>query len=356
VFGVMEQVGASHPDEPHWYLPAIGVDPHAQGRGLGPAVIAAPDPHYRPTEAGVDRRDDMREATVALPDGRRLGYAEHGDPTGIPIVQCHGVPGGRALTFGDDVLAASGARVISVERPGFGLSDPRPGRVLLDVAPDVAALADALGLDRFAVYGASMGAPNALACAYALPDRVTVVGIACGLGPVFDEPRFDPVVPPEWQALLPIARDDLSVARDLVRSFVTPMAEAWAADPDGFLDTFIDDAAELDRAGLVAHREMWAALLDATYRRGPDTATEEIIASVGPWGFAPADVCVPVHLWHGDRDEAAPVAVARFVADQLPDVRLTVYEGEGHYLDESHHVDWLTTLVGGSRRAGSAPA
>ena len=287
----------------------------------------------------------MREATVTLSDGRLLGYAEHGDPTGVPIVHCHGLPGGRALSLDPDALTARGARLISVERPGFGLSDPRPGRVLLDAAADVAELADALGLERFAVYGASLGAPTALACADAVPERVAVVGIACGVGPVFDQPRFDPVVPAEWQALLPIARDDLGAARGLVRAFVAPTAEAWAADPDGFIDTFIADAAELDRAGLVAHRDTWAALLEATYRHGPDTATDEIMASVGPWGFSPRDLRVPVHLWHGDRDDAAPVEVARFVASELPDAHLTVYEGEGHFLEESHHGDWIVTLV-----------
>ena len=96
---------------------------------------------------------------------------------------------------------------------------------------------------------------------------------------------------------------------------------------------------------MLADRDMWAAVLDATYRRGADTAADEIVASVGPWGFTPAEVTVPVQLWHGDRDDAAPLAVARFLAEQLPQARLTVYEGEGHYLDESHHGDWIDTLL-----------
>lgn len=287
----------------------------------------------------------MHEGTVTLSGGRRLGYAVHGDPDGAPIVHCHGVPGGRALTLAPAAVAAGGVRLISVERPGFGLSDPRPGRVLLDAAADVAELADAVGLDRFAVYGASLGAPTALACAHALGDRVTVVGLACGVGPVFDQPRFDPVLPADWQALLPIARQDLDGARELVRAFVAPTAAAWAADPDAYFDTFVAEAAELDRPGMLADRDMWAAVLDATYRRGPDAVADEIVASVGPWGFTPVEVAVPVHVWHGDRDDASPVEVARFVAGQLPDGHLTVYPGEGHYLAEAHHRDWIDTLL-----------
>jgi pimeloyl-ACP methyl ester carboxylesterase len=287
----------------------------------------------------------MRDGTVMLSDGRQLGYAEHGDPHGVPIVNCHGLPGGRVLALDPDVLTARGVRLISWERPGFGLSDPRPGRVLLDASTDVAELADALGLDTFAVLGASMGAPTALACAYALPERVTVAGLACGVGPVFDEPRFDSVVSAEWQALLPIARSDPEAARELVRAFIAPAADAWAADPDGYLDTFIEGWPEVDRPSIVARRDMWAAVLESTYRRGSDTATDEIVASAGPWGFAPRDVTVPVRLWHGDLD-ATPLAVARYVAEQLPDAHLTVYRGEGHFLHEAHHGDWIDALLG----------
>lgn len=40
VFGLLDRVDAAHPSEPHWFLPAIGVDPPAQGRGLGAALMA----------------------------------------------------------------------------------------------------------------------------------------------------------------------------------------------------------------------------------------------------------------------------------------------------------------------------
>ena len=70
---------------------------------------------------------------LTLPDGRALGYCEYGDPSGIPVIFCHGYPASRlqaALT--QSVARKIGLRIVSADRPGFGLSDPLPGRNLFD--------------------------------------------------------------------------------------------------------------------------------------------------------------------------------------------------------------------------------
>lgn len=74
-------------------------------------------------------------------------------------------------------------RLISFDRPGYGGSERLPGRRVADVAADVAAIADAMGLDTFAVVGRSGGGPHSLACAALLPDRVTRVAVLVGLAP-----------------------------------------------------------------------------------------------------------------------------------------------------------------------------
>jgi pimeloyl-ACP methyl ester carboxylesterase len=120
------------------------------------------------------------EDTVDLPDGRRLGVTDVGDPEGVPVLYFHGVPGSR-LDFTseryDEALRAAGVRFIAADRPGFGLSDPKPGRGHADWPADVSALADSLELDRFAVLGYSRGGHYALACAALIPDRLTAVGL-----------------------------------------------------------------------------------------------------------------------------------------------------------------------------------
>jgi ribosomal protein S18 acetylase RimI-like enzyme len=70
VFGLLEQVGAGHPQVAHWYLPAIGVDPLCQGRGYGSTLLA------RSLEP-IDR------AHVAA-------YLETTNPANIPLYRRHG--------------------------------------------------------------------------------------------------------------------------------------------------------------------------------------------------------------------------------------------------------------------------
>ena len=117
-----------------------------------------------------DQVGDRRARIMRLPDGRRIGYAEFGDAKGLPVLAIHGTPGSRymfALT--DQAARERGLRIIAPERPGYGLSDYRRRDALAQTAEDVNALADGLGLDRFALIGVSGGAPHAMAAAASIP-------------------------------------------------------------------------------------------------------------------------------------------------------------------------------------------
>ncbi|WP_455385831.1 alpha/beta fold hydrolase, partial [Acidihalobacter prosperus] len=125
-----------------------------------------------------------RSSILRLPDGRRLAYAEYGDPRGRPLIYNHGLLSSRfEAVFADGAARRLGLRLIAVDRPGCGGSDPLPGRRLLDWPGDVAALAAALRLPHFHVFGVSGGGPYALACASALAGRVTGLTLVCPLGP-----------------------------------------------------------------------------------------------------------------------------------------------------------------------------
>src|SRR3979411_1487261 len=120
------------------------------------------------------------EATVRTADGRKLAYAEAGDPNGLVVFAFHGLPGSRSdygRLFGQGGLAESGVRGIGIDRPGFGASDLQRKRSSQDWTTEVAAVADQLGIDRFGVLGYSAGGPYVVACAHALPDRLTFAGI-----------------------------------------------------------------------------------------------------------------------------------------------------------------------------------
>ena len=131
------------------------------------------------------RMDNSTSATFVLPDGCDLGYAQYGSPTGRAVFYLHGLPGSRieAVRLEQSALKHN-ARIIAVDRPGYGWSSPQPRRTILDHAKDIQDLAEHLELNEYAVMGVSGGGPYVLACAASLPaEKLRAVAVVCGMGP-----------------------------------------------------------------------------------------------------------------------------------------------------------------------------
>jgi len=110
---------------------------------------------------------------ITLPDGRKLGYEDHGLKSGTAVFMFHGTPGSRIGGLVDSPLMKDfDVRIITPERPGYGISDLLPNRTISDWPMDVKELADQLGIHKFHVAGASGGGAFALACAIELPERL----------------------------------------------------------------------------------------------------------------------------------------------------------------------------------------
>ncbi|HSP81344.1 MAG TPA: alpha/beta hydrolase [Myxococcaceae bacterium] len=135
-----------------------------------------------------------RLGQVRLPEGRRLGWAEWGPEEGTPVLLCSGAATSRWLGFGGDVVGQLGIRLLTVDRPGLGASDPEPGRTLDDWARDVRHLAEIRELPGLAVVGFSQGAPFALACAAA--GCVSGVAVVSGSDELAS-PGFREILAPE---------------------------------------------------------------------------------------------------------------------------------------------------------------
>lgn len=285
-----------------------------------------------------------RDFTVAMPDGHELLVREWGPSSGDPVIAHHGTPSCRLDRPGDEAEdGPTGVRLITFDRPGYGGSTSRPARDVAAAADDVTAIADALGLDAFAVFGVSGGGPHALACGALLGERVTRVAVSGCIGPA-DDPELDwfrgmhPLSVPEFRAAMD--------GRAALEPLVQPYVEALRDDPHAASDAWLDGLPEPDRRILLdpARRELDAvAELEANRQAGAGWIDDDL-ALLRPWGFELEAIAVPVRLWQGDVDVLVPPGHSRRLAARIPAAELVLVPGAGHWLD-AEHPDILAWLV-----------
>jgi pimeloyl-ACP methyl ester carboxylesterase len=214
----------------------------------------------------------VTEIDLELGDGRTLHAYDTGadDADGrLAVFWHHGSPNIGAPPeplFSD--AERLGIRWVSYDRPGYGGSTRRLDRDVASAAGDVSAVADTLGIDRFAVMGHSSGGSHALACA-ALEKH---------LAQSDDEPEFTP-------------EDDAALAGEW-SWFIDVVDSALAGGMGGFIN---DD-----------------------------------LAGVGAWGFDPADVVAPALFLHGGRDRVVPATHGEWLARHCPSAELRLYPEDGH--------------------------
>lgn len=258
-------------------------------------------------------------------DGRTISYAEFGAPDGAPVVAFHGAPGSR--WFGalyHDAGERAGVRVIAPERPGYGRSDPAPGRGLAGWSDDVSALADTLGVDSFGLVGFSAGAPYALACAARLPDRSSGTALVSPAGPPDGPPG-----PVGIRALRSAATRAPWLLRPVVRGMA---ALERSRAPEAVAGRLTDSAAALDErvAGGATYAEVAAADILGASAGGPDGFVTDLRHQHREWPFDPSAVPDTVRIWHGSADGNVPLAAAEALAARLSGADLTVRGGEDH--------------------------
>nr|MDJ0953854.1 alpha/beta hydrolase [Acidimicrobiia bacterium] len=220
-------------------------------------------------------------------------------------------------------------RLVTIDRPGHGLSSFQSERTLLDWPHDVAALADHLGIDRFAVSGWSAGGPYALACAYRIPERLAAVGLVSSFGP-YDRPGATAGMDRFNKMALAMAR---RMPWPVMRCVTGVMGRAFAKDPEGAAGRRFASAPAPDRRVLSDRRatDMLLASMVESFRAGSDGSAWEARLLTLPWGFDLQDIAVPVALWHGDADVNSPLATATYLSRAIPDASLTVFPNEGHF-------------------------
>lgn len=264
-------------------------------------------------------------------DGRRIRFESWGDTRGRPVMLMHGTPGSRlGPRPRASQLYQQSIHLIGFDRPGYGGSDRLPGRRVADVAADAAAVADELGLDRFAVVGRSGGGPHALAVAALLPKRATRAAVLVSPAP-FDADGLDWFAGMAGSNVREYAAAVQSEAV-LTRS-LGPRAESIRADPWRLFEQLDPDLPPVDRQVVMnlAIRTMLTDTFAEALRESPDGWIDDVVALSRPWGFDPADIAVPVLLWHGEHDVFVPVSHTRWLAERIPGARTVIHPGAAHF-------------------------
>jgi pimeloyl-ACP methyl ester carboxylesterase len=289
--------------------------------------------------------------TVAAADGRTLTIAEWGDPDGFPVFLLHGTPGsrfvGQAYT---STYGSVGARVITYDRPGYGGSDRFRGRRVVDSVADVSAIADSLGIERFAVSGGSWGGPHSLAVAARLPERVTRAACIAGVAP-FDMPGFD------WFADMDAVNiDELGwaqegedvLAREIERT-AAGMLERVADDPAKVISDEVE-LSESDRA-VMASPELHAATrrgINEAFRQGVWGYVDDVLCLIQPWGFDVTEIRVPTRVLYGLTDVLVPRQHGEWLTHNVPNADVVIDEQGGHLPDPklvTERFGWLVQPV-----------
>lgn len=287
---------------------------------------------------------------VQTSDGRTLAYAQIGDPDGKPVFVLHGTPGSRLSGRHPDParVADAGLRVVTYDRPGYGRSNRHPGRDVVDCVADVAAIANALGIERFVVTGGSGGGPHALAVAARLPERV--IRAACNVsGAPYDAPDldwFEGMDPENVKEFGWAVEGEETLARELQKE-ADKLLTRLDEDPATVLGDFqLSKADQTVLRDQIVRQQMRKSLREAL-ALGIWGWVDDDRAWVKPWGFEVQEIRVPVQVRYGATDVLVPAEHGTWLARHVPNATVIIDHEAGHLSTPDEHLERLRSLVAG---------
>ncbi|OGV44336.1 MAG: hypothetical protein A2X48_08555 [Lentisphaerae bacterium GWF2_49_21] len=264
-----------------------------------------------------------------LRDGRNLGYAEYGKPDGTPIFYFHGYPGSRVeAELADKAASHKNFRFIGIDRPGYGLSDSKPDRRLIDWPDDVTELADNLGFDKFHIIGLSGGGPYTAVCAWKIPSRLISVGIISGLGPVD--------VPGLRARLSVFQRFWFSTAKHfpfIIKPAAYIVGRMLCRHPEEFRKILKERTSKSDKEAL-DDPDILRAFTNSFsegLKRSSEGLNRDLLIYANPWGFKLEDIRCKVKVWHGEKDHVVNADFGRHYAKCIPGCQAEFFPDDGHF-------------------------
>jgi len=279
---------------------------------------------------------------MLLQDGRKLGYATYGNPNGFPIIYCHGSQRSRLEMHYDMAFANDNdLNIITVDRPGHGLSDYNAKGTILSFATDVKQLAAHLNITQFSVAGMSAGAPFALGIAYLFPKYVVKATIISGFAPFTDKSKT--YLKKEVKTMLNLAKS----APFLLRLMLKIQAKRLKKRPKKALNGFLKIMSEPDQDILKndAVLRIIENMFVEAFRNGSKGVAHEISKIlVNDWNFPLHEIKVPVAFWQGENDHNVPPEWATLMQQEIKQASLKSYPNEGHLLIFKYATELFTQL------------
>ena len=277
--------------------------------------------------------------TFTLKNGHKICYEEYGDRKGKPVFYLHGWPGSRYRSaFYDKLAKRQKIRIISPDRPGYGRSDYKENRKLLDYPNDLVELADHLKIKKFAVVGVSGGGPYAAATAYKIPDRLTKVGIVVGLAPT-----YVPGILKDMPLVYRFGWENYSRF-----PIIAYLGSLYHSIESRYFPTLFSKIAFLSKSDQKMIHEVEDGLTKTSreaFVQGPKGAAKDLVLYTSPWGFDLTKIKAKVFLWYGEDDKNVPLAMGKYFERKIKGSKLTVYPDEGHLISVTHAEEIFNALT-----------
>ena len=279
---------------------------------------------------------------LVLKDKRKLGFAEYGNSKQHPIIYCHGSQSSRLEMHYDIYFAIENdLRIITIDRPGHGLSDFNPKGSILQFAKDVKQLIDYLEINKFSVVGMSAGAPFALGIAYLFPENIYKTSIISGFAPFNNESKK--YVSKEVKLMLNLAKSFPFLLKILLKVQVKRLEK----NPKKALNGFLKIMSQPDQE--ILKNEAVMKVLENTFkeafRNGSKGVAYEISnLLVRNWEFELNEIQVPVTFWQGKKDNNVPFQWAQYMSSKIKESHLKEYPEKGHLLIFEYAKEIFTDL------------
>ncbi|MFP3727687.1 alpha/beta hydrolase [Priestia filamentosa] len=287
----------------------------------------------------------MQENIMTLSDGRKLGFSVYGDKKGLPLFLFHGTPGSRIWFLEDDKIAHRlGIYLIATDRPGYGLSDKKVSRKILEYSSDIEELADYLQLDKFSVLGVSGGGAYATAVSYYLPHRVRLCILVSTATPFLDGKPSKAMAKENRLAFFLTNYFPwlLKLANNYQKKLIDKNPEKYKAT----LKKGGSHLSEWDNKMLLVEEVLENGVIHSkeAYRQGVNEVIYESKLLTKDWGFKLEEIKTPIKIWHGEDDTLSPVSEVKALEKRLLNIESHYIENGGHFLTENDEV-WESILT-----------